>query len=167
MGKWEELMSLALKKIQIADHMLTMTYPLVKDPKLLLNIMENTFLALTNSVGALLHYERTYKRVPQFQDTFASKFNIFKQKCTTRYNIDPKYILMMQDIKDIIVHHRKSPMEFTRNDALVICSDDYMMKTISVDKMKSYVLKSKTFVSSISHIISSNKEAFNRSTKNF
>ena len=167
MGKYEELINLAIKKVQIADHMLTMTYPMVKDPKLLLVVMENLFLALTNSIGALLHYERTYKRVPPFQDTFVSKFNVFKQKCTVRYNIDQEYILMMQDIKDIIVQHKKSPVEFIRNDSFVICSDDYRMRTISLDKMKNYILKSKSFIQNISSIINKNKEVFNKAIRNF
>ncbi len=167
MEKYEQLMGTARKKIQIADHMLTMTYPMVRDPKLLLAVMENVFLALTNSIGALLHYERMYKRVPPFQDTFVSKFNTFKHKCIVRYNIDKEYISMMQDIKDIIMQHKKSPVEFTRKDSFVICSDDYQMKTISLDKMKDYILYSKSFIQNIKNIINKNKEVFNKAIKNF
>jgi len=166
MDKHEQLRYVARKKIQIADHMLTMTYPMVKDPKLLLAVMENVFLALTNSIGALLHYERIYKRVPPFQDTFISKFSVFK-KHAKRYNIDPEFTMMVQDIKEIILQHKKSPVEFTRNDSFVICSDDYNMKTISLDKMKNYILKSKSFIQNIDSIINKNKQLFNKITKNF
>ena len=167
MEKYEELRDMARKKIQIADHMLTMTYPMVKDPKLLLAVMENIFLALTNSIGSLLHYERNYKRVPPFQDTFVSKFNIFKQKCAGKHNIDEEMILMIQEIKDIILQHKKSPVEFTRNDSFVICSDDYKMKTISLEKMKDYISKSKLFVQNINNIINQNQDIFNKSIRNF
>lgn len=167
MEKYEELRGIARKKIQIADHMLTMTYPMVKDPKLLLAVMENIFLALTNSIGSLLHYERIYKRVPPFQDTFVSKFNVFKQKCARRFSIDEELILMVQEIKDIILQHKKSPVEFTRNDSFVICSDDYKMKTISLEKMKNYILKSKSFIQNINNIINKNQQAFNKAVKNF
>jgi len=167
MEKYEELRDMARKKIQIADHMLTMTYPMVKDPKLLLAVMENIFLALTNSIGSLLHYERNYKRVPPFQDTFVSKFNIFKQKCARRHNIDEEMVLMIQEIKDIILQHKKSPVEFTRNDSFVICSDDYKMKTISLEKMKDYISKSKLFVQNINNIINQNQDIFNKSIRNF
>lgn len=167
MEKYEELKEIAKKKIQIADHMLTMTYPMVKDPKLLLAVMENVFLALTNSIGSLLHYERLYKRVPPFQDTFVSKFSIFKQKCVQRFNIDPELVFMVQEIKEIIMQHKKSPVEFTRNDSFVICSEDYKMKTISLEKMKNYILKSKLFVQNINNIIDKNQQEFNKSIKNF
>ncbi len=167
MERYDELRDIASKKIKIADHMLTMTYPMVKDPKLLLAVMENVFLALTNSVGALLHYERTFKRVPPFQETFVSKFNVFREKCAIRYNIDKEQVLMLEEIKDIILQHKKSPVEFTRSDSFIICSDDYKMKTITLDKMKNYILKSKLFIQNISNIINKNQEVFNKSIKNF
>ncbi len=162
MEKYEQLRDITRKKIQIADHMLTMTYPIVKDPKLLLAVMENIFLALTNSIGSLLHYERNYKRVPPFQDTFVSKFNIFKQKCARRFNIDQEMVLMIQEIKDIIFQHKKSPVEFTRNDSFVICSEDYKMKTISLEKMRNYITKSKIFIQNINNIINKNQQEYNK-----
>tara|TARA_Y100000310_G_C20373496_1_gene664640 strand:- start:233 stop:739 length:507 start_codon:yes stop_codon:yes gene_type:complete len=167
MEKYEELRDIAGKKIQIADHMLTMTYPMVKDPKLLLAVMENIFLALTNSIGSLLHYERIYKRVPPFQDTFVSKFNVFRQKCQKRLNIDNEAILMVQEIKEIILQHKKSPVEFTRNNSFIICSEDYRMKTITLEKMKNYILKSRLFVQNINNIINKNQLIFNKATRNF
>jgi len=163
MERYQELREAAKKKIQIADHMLTMTYPLVKDPKLLLAVLENVFLALTNVVGALLYYERTFKRVPPFQDTFVSKFNVFKEKCVIRYNIDRGYLSLLQDVKEIILHHKKSPIEFTRKDSFVICSDDYTMQTISLDKIKNYILKSKSFIQQIEEIIGKHQEIFSKS----
>jgi len=166
MEKYQLLRDTARKKIQIADHMLTMTYPMVKDPKLLLAVMENIFLALTNSVAALLYYERTYKRAPPFQDTFVSKFNIFR-KCVSRYNIDESHLIMLKEIKDIILQHKKSPVEFTRNDSFIICSENYQMKTISLEKMKNYISKSRLFIQNINSIINKNQEVFNKTIRNF
>ncbi len=167
MEKYEELRDIARKKIQIADHMLTMTYPMVKDPKLLLAVMENIFLALTNSIGSLLHYERNYKRVPPFQDTFVSKFNVFKEKCVGMHRIDEEAVFMVGEIKDIIMQHKKSPVEFTRNDSFVICSEDYKMKTISLEKMRDYVSKSRVFIQNINNIINRNQQIYNNSVRNF
>ena len=91
MEKYEELRDMARKKIQIADHMLTMTYPMIKDPKLLLAVMENIFLALTNSIAASLLNEikaltntrerarrltdfiRTYGQTPSASDAKAAQ----------------------------------------------------------------------------------------------
>jgi len=153
MEKFEECKEKAGKCIHIADHMISVTYPLVKDTKLLLAIMENIFLSLTNSMASVLHYERMYKRIPPFQDNFDSKFRMFKERCINRFNIDKSYILFIQDIKDVIVSHRKSPVEFVRKDKFVICSDNYRMKAISIEDIKKYVSKAKVFIEEMNNII--------------
>jgi len=161
MEKFQELREVAQKKLKIADHMLTMTYPFVQDPKLLVAVVENLFLALTNAMGSVLHYERVFKRIPGFQDTFTSKLAVFQEKCVERYNIDKEHVKLMQDLRDIIIAHRESPVEFSKNDKFVICSDDYRMKTISLNDIKEYVKKTKLFIQKTNTLISKNESIFN------
>jgi len=160
MEKFQELRDAASKKMHLADHMLTMTYPMVKDPKLLLSVIENLFLALTYGMSSLLHYERLFKRIPPFADNFAGKFELFKDKCLEKYNIDNEIVKIMQDTKEIIVAHKKSPMEFPRKETLVICNGDYRMKTISANMIKDYVEKAKLFIKNISTIVSKDESIF-------
>lgn len=165
MERFQELREQSKKNLKVADHMLTMTYPLVQDSKLLLAVMQNIFLALTYSMGAVLHYERLFKKIPPFQDNFSSKFNMFKAKCVPKYRIDTKYIQFIQDVKDIILQHKKSPVEFVRKDRFVICSNDYKVKTISLDNIKEYLDKTKSFLNLSSRIIDENEEIFKKSKK--
>jgi hypothetical protein len=150
----------AKKNLKVADHMTFMTYPLVKDSRILLSIMENLFLALTNSMGAILYYDRLFKRVPPFHDTFESKYSLFKERCIGRYNLSKDYLALMEEVKDIILQHKKSPVEFTRKDAFVICSDNYRMKTITIEKIKEYISRTKSFVSAMESITSKNEGIF-------
>jgi len=161
MEKFQELRDVASKKLHLADHILTMTYPMIKDSKLLLSAIENLFLALTYGMSSLLHYERLFKRIPPFADNFASKFELFKDKCVHRYNIDEEIIKIIQDIKEIIIAHKKSPMEFTRKETLVICDRDYRTRIISENMIKSYVEKAKLFIKNISTIVSKDESIFN------
>ena len=75
MDEFEALRETARKKVQMADHTLTRIFPSVKDPSLLVASLEHLFLALSSSLGALLAYERLFKRIPPFQDSFSSKFS--------------------------------------------------------------------------------------------
>lgn len=150
----------ARKNLKVADHMTFMTYPLVKDTRLLLSIMENIFLALTNSMGAILYYDRLFKRVPPFSDTYGSKYNLFKERCVRRYNLNKDYLKLMEEVKEIILQHKKSPVEFTRKDAFVICSDNYKIKTITVEKIKNYISKTKRFVKDMETITSKDERIF-------
>lgn len=149
----------ALKKIQIADHMLTQTYPLVNDPKLLLSVLENVFLSLTNGMAALLYYDHKYGDLPDFQDTFESKYNLFKLRLVDKYNLDRSYVTFIGSIKDIIVNHKKSPVEFARKGAFIICGDNYSTKTISTGDMRKYISTTKIFVEEINTIIESSRPA--------
>lgn len=162
MEKFQELRDIAKKRITIADHILTQTYPLVQDTKLLLAVIENIFLALTNSMGSILHYERLFKRIPPFYDNFDSKFNMFRSRVVNAYNIDKEHIKFIQDVKDITIAHKKSPIEFKRKDRFVICSDDYNIKEITLEKIKDYVSKTKLFMQKAESIVSKNEEIFGR-----
>ena len=152
MDAYQEARLKAKKSVQLADHMAFMTYKVVKDPKLLVAILENVFLALTNSMTSLLHYERMFKRIPPFPENFESKFIIFKENCVKKYSIDKQSLSLMREVKDILYEHKASPVEFTRNDQFVICSDNYKMKTISLNKIKDYVSRAKLFVAEIDSI---------------
>ncbi len=160
MEKFQLLRDQAKSRLQIADHMLTMTYPLVKDTKLLLVIMENLFLALTYSMSSILHYERLFKRIPTFTDNFEAKFAIFKEKCAPKYNVDQNYIRLLQSIKSIMLEHKKSPMEFERKGKFVICSNSYKLRTISMEQIKDHIQKTKEFVNLSAKIVSQNERIF-------
>ena len=160
MEKFQELRDSAGKKLQIADYILTMTYPLVKDQKLLLSVAENLFLAYSYSISSLLHYERLFKRIPPFQEDFSSKIGMFADRCVGKYGIDSENMSIIRDLKEIIVAHRKSPVEFSRKDSFVICDEDYRLRTISPSIIKGYVEKAKLFIRKISSIVSEDEAIF-------
>ena len=160
MEKFQEARARAKKSLKVADHMLTITYPLVQDPKLLLAVLENIFIALTNSMAAILYYERLFKRIPPFHDTFESKFNVFSADVSKKYKFDPSYIRLIMDVKNLILEHKKSPVEFSRDNKFVICSDKYDIKTISEDQLKEYVKKTKLFIQEMTNMVSKDESLF-------
>lgn len=153
MERFQEHREKAKRHAHIADHMLTQTYPMIKDPKLLLAVLENIFLSLTNAMSALLYYERMYKRVPPFHDNFESKFNLMKMKLADRLNISRDYLHLIQEVKNLVSEHKSAPVEFQRKDVFVICSDNYRMQTVSLNQMKNYVSKTKTFIGEVNNIL--------------
>lgn len=153
MEQAEESMAKALKHLHLADHMITQTYPLLREPKLLLTALENLFLALTGGMAAILHYERYNQRIPPFQETFDSKFNMLKLKVAPMHRIDAATLQYIQDICSMVKAHRKSPLEFSRKDSMVICSDDYHTETLSLDAMKRHLGQAKKFIHHIQSIV--------------
>lgn len=160
MEKFQEAREKALENLRIADHMVSVTYPLLKDNKLLLAAMENLFLSLTHAMNAILYYDRLFKRVPPFSDTFEVKFDLFRKSCVPRYNIGKSHPALIREVRDILVSHKKSPVEFSRKDTFVICSPDYRLRTISVKELKEYLTEAKVFIQSMVRIVQHNEGIF-------
>jgi hypothetical protein len=140
-----------------------MTYPMIKDPKLLLAIVENIFASLDYGVGALLHYERLFKRIPSFNDTYASRMEVFKNRMIPKHKLSHNYVNLIMDVKSILSEHKNSPVSFIRKDKFVICSPTYSIKTIDINLVKKYIFETKVFLSTINKIVSENERIFVRS----
>jgi len=136
-----------------ADHILSITYPLVKEPKLLVAAMDNIYLSLLNAVNASLNFERFNKRIPPFHDSFENKLEIFKKEFVKKYNLNPAYIKLITNINSLLENHKKSTMEFPRKDVFVICTNDYTIKTLSMEEMKSIVSETKNFLRDINSVM--------------
>lgn len=160
MEKFQELREIAKKRISIADHMLNMTYPFVNDPKLLVTVVDNIFLAMTNSMSSVLYYERLFKRIPLFPENFESKFALFKNKCVKRYNIPKEHTGLLRELKEIVIKHRKSPIEFSRGGRFIICNGNYRVKSIGVEQLKNFIENAKAFIGVNNNIINKNSEIF-------
>lgn len=152
----------ARSNIRVADHMLTMTYPLVKDPKILVAVLENIFMALTNSMASVLYYERALKRIPPFHDNFQSKYSMFKAKIVPRYKIDLSVVRFIVEIKELVQDHKESAVEFSRKGKFVITDSEYRMRALGEKELKSYLAKAKTAVHELLQLVSKNDAMFGR-----
>jgi hypothetical protein len=146
MERFEEAAIKARRHIVVADHMMSVTYPVVKEPKLLLAVIENIFLAQSNAIDALLHHERAYKRVPPFSEAFESKLHLLKFKCADEYGITTDHIRLFETIHALILKHKESPFEFSRDGKFIICSDEYQLDAISEQHIKDYIRSTKEMV---------------------
>ena len=154
MEKTGEAREKALRNLKIANHLLTQSYPLVSDPKLLVAVLQNIFLTLTNAMTAILSHERDRKRIPPFPDNFDAKFDIFKMKVAPNRKIAPDQLQYILDTKALISSHKESSVSFTRKDAFVICEEGYRLKTLTVQDMKTMLAKAKAFVQRMEEIVS-------------
>ena len=143
MEEYDLLLHRAKKRLVTADYILTMTYPVVKEAKLLLAVMESIFLSLTNAMGAILQHEVKYKKLPNFENNFNSKYALLKE-FEDQYELP--YLDTALTIKEIILKHKQSPVEFQKNNNLVICSDSYQVTKITAEKTKKYLSNAKSFI---------------------
>ncbi len=149
MGDYTLYLDTARKYIKTADHLLTNTFPLVKDPKMLLTVFHNVFKAYSYAMMFMLYRDAAQGKIPPFAEDFQSMFSLFKARAERRYSINAEYIKIMEDMNDILIRRKESPMEFSRHEMFVICSDHYETKTITTEMLRNYISKAKLFIDEI------------------
>lgn len=153
MEKFQELILIANRKIQIADHILHVSYKLVDDPKILLSAITSIYSAVEAAMYSALEYERLFKRVPVFSDNFDSKYTIFRNKLAPKHGFSNEDLKLIRDLREINEAHKKSPVEFTRKDKFVIASEDYELKTLEEKDIKKYLSRAKIFIEQIDKFV--------------
>ncbi len=149
----QALVGIANNKLSTADHLAYTTYPTVREPKLLLSIIEDIFVGVSAGMDAILLYERMFKRVPPHTSDLMTRIDVFKTKCAERYNFNREVMVMLIDIQRLLEFNRKSAMQIAKRDKLVIFEDDYRMKSITIESVKNYLTLSKPFIEKVNKVL--------------
>jgi hypothetical protein len=145
MEKFIEYLQIAEDKIQTVDHMIYVTFPLIKDKRLLLKILSEMNFIVLNTINSILQYEYLYKRVDLTRDA-KENLGIFIQQCAPRYQITEQEIKLILELIDLADKHRKSPFEFIKEEKVVILSENLKPTTITLDKAKEFLLTNKSIL---------------------
>ena len=149
MENYLQFLENAKKYAFTAEHLLTETYPVVKDPRMLLSVLQNAFSAYKSCMMFMLYRDVAMKKIPPFENDFQAMFALFKARAERRYSISGDYIRIIEEISAILKEHKASPMEFSRHEMYIICSDNYKMKTITTQQLREYISKAKLFIDEI------------------
>lgn len=161
MEKFRELREQAKQNIKVADHMITMSYPMFKDPKILVSAINSLMKAAENSMTSMLEYEKLFKRIPAYHESTEVKFDLFKKKVVPKYDLTKNHIKVIKTLIDLTNAHRNSSMEFPRRDKFVMCSDTYEMRTIKISDLKSLITDVKLLVDDAYQVTQKNDRIFN------
>jgi hypothetical protein len=143
MGKDIHL-SKANKLLDVAEKILEETYPVVKEPKLVLAVAEDIYSALVNGIDALITGPNRGAH-----DEFESRFAAF-QEIASKHGFSKEDLDLVLEIHNIIVGHEESPVEFSRKDRFVICDSGYNCSEISYENMQKYLFRARLFVKKVS-----------------
>ena len=155
MEKFIEYLEESGKRIAIADHLLYVTFPLVKDKNLLLKILEEINSGITSCLNSILQYEYLFKKIRLYSDP-KQNLEVFKQKCAPRFSITPNEIKSIIELFEIIKSHKQSPFEFMKDEKIVILSDNMSQKIINLEKAKEFLASAKSIFEKTKKVIKSN-----------
>ncbi len=161
MKEFTDLIKKANTSFRIADHLTSTTFPLVKDLKISITIIKNLNHSLNSAMEALLFLERAFKRIPQYENNFKSKFLIFKEKIAPKYNLT-EFLPLILELQSIIHLHNTSEIEFIRKDKFIITTNTFKTRTITIEKIKNYISESRPFINKLNKILLEHERIFRR-----
>lgn len=159
MERYELFREQANKHFLTADRFLNFTFRIVNEPKMLLGVVENLFLATMASLSALLYFELLFKFIPNFPDTFEGKLLAFKP-VLTKYSLDATYLKLIEKLHDIMVVHKKCPIEFVKDNAVIMCSSSYDCEKLTSEIVINYFKKAKLFIEESNTILRKNERNY-------
>lgn len=152
--KHEQLMQFAKKEIEVADHLLYMTYPMIKETKFLLAITDHIIKSGRAALQALLEYERFYKRIEAYPHNFAMEISIYRQKLEQRYKFDPVFYRLLNKLLEVHKFDKNSTVRFRRGDRYILTSSTYDMTVLDINSVKRYSSVTRKFIGEVGKLLS-------------
>lgn len=143
--KFIEYLEEAERTIKTCDHLVYVTFSIVKDKKILIKILLELKKAVAYCINSALQYEYVFKRVKLYQDP-KKNFETFIGISEKRFNINEDEVKQIFELFRIVDAHKSSAMEFTRREQVIILSENMQKEAISLDKIKKYLLFSKNIM---------------------
>ncbi len=140
--KFQENLKEAIRALQIADHMTYVTFPLIKEQRLILKIFDEIYKSIIGCINAILNYEYLYKRIKLYRDN-NDNMQTFIDKCAKNYTLNNEQIKKIKEILDLNKKHKQSAMEFVKKDKVVILSDSLKTQVLTIQIIKQYLLLAK------------------------
>ncbi|MEK6917998.1 MAG: hypothetical protein AABW51_03550 [Nanoarchaeota archaeon] len=146
--KFIEYLEEAERIIKAADHMVYVTFSIIKDKKLLMGILLEIRKAIINCINSILQYEHINKRITLTKNPLTN-FKLFSEQCSKRFEIAENEIKLMLELFDLLEKHKQSPFEFTKGDNVIILSDNLKHEKVSIEKTKQFLMLSKSILMKI------------------
>ena len=100
------LLDKAERSLRNVDHMVYITYPLIKENKLLKLMLEQLYEIANCIVNAILKYEYAYKRIQLYTDS-SQNFETFK-RCAPRFDISSQEVDNLKTLLTLMQKHKDS-----------------------------------------------------------
>ncbi len=124
------------EKLRTAEHLLNTTYVVVKEPKLLMSVVESLYFSFDDAISTIIEFDKQSTQLPSFSQDFNSRFDIFQKFIVPKYSISDDTTNFILEIKNIYDEHQKSQVEFVHKDNFIITDEHYNVTSLSFDNLK-------------------------------
>lgn len=145
------------EKLNAAEHLIGTTYQLVKEPKLLVSVIDNIYNAMDLTLSALVEHKRSFIDISEYNSSTESRMEFFQKKIMQEYALDASIIGFMSDLKKTLDVHKNSNVEFTKKDTFVMTDDDYNLTTLDEATVTKTLTDAKLYIEKLLIILDDSK----------
>ena len=156
MADYSILMKDARKELDSSEHLLFVTFNLVKDSKFVFTVTTQLISSLRLGLEALLEYDRQNKNIEPFPRHFPSMVETFKTKVSERREFDPATTGFLRRMIELEQSLKTSSIHFRREDTYVIADEEYGTKSYDMNTIKSFFSQAQEFIDKVGEIIVKN-----------
>jgi|SRR3989338_444267 len=131
-----------------ADHFIYVIYPVVKDEKLYLHVLENLYKSVVLTITSVLKFEFLHKRIGLTKDP-KKNLEIFFNKCSKHYGIGEEDLILLKRVVFLGKKHKNSGFEFSRTGKIVILDDDLNTFILDSEDMKKLLVSVKKLIENV------------------
>ncbi|MBT4134917.1 hypothetical protein HOE39_01080 [Candidatus Woesearchaeota archaeon] len=153
MENYHELINKAQKEIDSSDHLLFVTYNIVKDSKFVFSVTNQLIDAVKYALEALLEFERKSKLIEPYPKQFNFMVETFKKKVAERREFEEKTLTFLNKLVTMEQTIDTSSLHFRRGDTYVLADEDFGTQSIELQTIKSYFSSAQEFVTKVGDII--------------
>lgn len=132
-----------------ADHLAYMTYPMIREPKLIYSIAEKLYIVNSRIMDALLYHELSQKAIPVVPIEFETRLNLFRDHLAKKHRISNEIIEMIINLYELVQASRTCPIAFPKNESYNFYCNNTRTKTISIETAKKYINLTRQFIKQI------------------
>ncbi|MBI1968338.1 hypothetical protein HYS49_00345, partial [Candidatus Woesearchaeota archaeon] len=154
----------AQQHLNAARHLLHVTFPALKDAKLLTGVVGQLFTAGEAAMDAWLLSERQLRLVPPFGNTFTSKFAVFRSSAR-RNHMDAAHAGLLEELKELVELQKTCPTEFRRSDSYVFATERFRLRTVAKKEVDGYYARTKAFLADVKILLQNREKADFKSFK--
>lgn len=135
-------MSLLLKKIKEADyslqkanHLLKITFPLLKHKKILIKVTKEIKSAILKQIAVILYYEKIKNKL-KLSKKPTKNLILFKKKLAKKYGVNTK---KLEEILELSEEIKNCPVQVLKENKLILISKDLKQVVITEKSLEDYL----------------------------
>ena len=149
MQDYNDQLTKARKELELADHIIYITYPIVKDKSLFLSAVTHLTNSAVSAIDLFLNREKDFKKILMLPPSTKLRAKFFAENYNCVYNSSTDF---WRDLMDMIEFTESKPekVEFEKQERICVLNENYKILRFDMEKIKKNIVSVKDLISKIS-----------------